>query len=504
MKKIKILLLTCFVLLSVTSCFDDLDDDIISATTTELNDFVWRGMNAVYVYKDLITELGNDNFETTEQYQNYLNGFDSPESLFESLLYESDTVDEFSRIYSNYFELEQLLQGTSLNNGMAYGLVRLPNANEDIIGYVRYVMPNTDAETKGVTRGMIFNSIDGTVLTADNYITLTSSTTYTINLVDYDNNDTPGVFSDDVISTNNETITLTKSAYTENPILTHNVLNVEGNKIGYLMYNNFRIADANLDELNTVFSEFNSEGISDLVLDLRYNGGGSVSTAIWLSSMITGQYTGELFFKEKWNSEIQTNLEENNPDAIINPFVDTMIKRSTDNDIIYQQSINSLNLNKVYIITTASSASASELVINCLSPYIEIVQIGTTTRGKPQASITIYDSPDFTSSNVNNSHNYALQPLIYESENADGYSQYYDGLSPTDGFVIAELFENLGQLSAIDEPLLAMAIADITGLGRAETNIQQTPKHLGNQNSNNPFVFDMVDNRASKFKLFNQ
>ncbi|NRD24027.1 carboxyl-terminal protease [Winogradskyella litoriviva] len=504
MRKFKMLLLNCIVLFSVTSCFDDLDDNIIPSSTLELNDFVWKGMNAVYVYKDLITELGNDNFETTEQYQNYLNGFDSPENLFESLLYEPDTVDEFSRIYSNYFELEQLLQGTSLNNGMAYGLVRIPNANEDIIGYVRYVMPNTDAETKGVTRGMIFNSIDGTVLTADNYINLTSATTYTINLADYDNNGTPGVFNDDIISTNNEAITLTKSAYTENPILTHNVLNVESHKIGYLMYNNFRIADANLDELNTVFGEFDAEGISDLVLDLRYNGGGSVSTAIWLSSMITGQYTGELFFKEKWNNEIQSNFEANNLDAITNTFVDTMIKRNTDNDIIYQQSINSLNLNKVYIITSASSASASELVINCLTPYIDIVQIGTTTRGKPQASITIYDSPDFTRSNVNINHNYALQPLIYESENADGFSQYYDGISPTNGFEIGELFENLGQLSDIDEPLLAMAIADITGLSRAETNSQQPLKHIGNQNSNNPLVFDMVDNRASKFKLFNQ
>lgn len=507
MKNIKVLLMTCVVLFTVTSCFEDMDDNRI--TSTDINDFVWKGMNAVYVYKDVVTDLNNNDnnnnrFSSNEEYTSYLNDFSSPEDLFESLLYLPDDVDEFSFIIPNYFDFEQLQQGITFSNGMKFGLVKLPNTAEDIIGYVRYILPNTDAETKSVTRGMIFNTIDGTIITENNIRDLLSSTTYTIGLADYDNNGTPETQTDDIITANNETITLTKAEYTENPILMHNVLNVDGNKIGYLMYNNFRIGNANLNELNNVFAEFNSEGITDLVLDLRYNGGGSVSTAIWLSSMITGQFTGDVFFKEKWNSEIQATIEQNNPESLINPFVNEMIKRNTNNDITYQQSINSLNINKVYIITTGSSASASELVINGLSPYIEVVQVGTTTRGKPQASITIYDSANLTKENVNLNHTYAMQPLIYESENADGVTGYYDGIDPTLGFGISENYDNLGELGNVDERLLDEAIANITGLSRNTISIQQPAKHIGYKSFENPFFYDMVDDRPSKLNLLNQ
>ncbi|SDH27411.1 S41 family peptidase [Winogradskyella thalassocola] len=504
MKNFKVLLLTCVALFALTSCFEDMDDNPIS--TIEINDFVWKGMNAVYAYKDEITDLANDRFNSNDDYTNYLNEYASPEDLFESLLYLPNDIDEFSVIVPNYLDLEQLLQGTTYSNGMAYGLVKLPNAAEDVIGYVRYVMPNTDAEAKGVTRGMIFNTIDGAAITESNFSALLNPTTYTIGWADYDNNGTTVTLTDDIITSNNETLTLTKSPYTENPILTHNVLNVSGSSIGYLMYNGFRIGNENLDELNNVFAEFQSAGVSDLVLDLRYNGGGSVDTAIWLASMITGQYTGEVFFKEKWNTDILTEFEQSNPEALLNPFVTQMTKRNTNGDITYQQSINSLNLNKVYIITTRNSASASELVINGLSPYIDVVQVGSTTRGKSQASRTIYDSPNLSKENVNPNHKYAMQPLIYEAQNADGYSEFYNGLSPDPTFQISEYYENLGELGNIEERLLAEVIADITGLSRASLSSQEPRepiKQISDQNFKNPFRFDMVDDRPLEFNLIN-
>lgn len=501
-KNTKTFLFACLSLFIVTSCFEDLDDNL--STTTSINDFVWKAMNATYVYKDNIPNLSNTRFDSDEEYRNYLNDFQTPEDLFESLIHLPETVDRFSAIVPNYFYLEQLLQGTSLSNGMVFGLVRLPNASSDIFGYIRYVMPNTDAEDKGLTRGLIFNQINGELITENNFRNLLSPTTYTIGLADYNNNGTPGITNDDVITTNGQTVALTKTPYTENPILTHNVLNVNGSSIGYLMYTGFRGDNTNLSQLNAVFGEFQSAGISDLVLDLRYNAGGNVNTAIWLASMITGQFTGDLFFKEKWNSGIQTALEQNNPDAVINPFVNEMIRRNNAGDIIYQQAINSLNLNKVYVITTGSTASASELVINGLAPYIEVVQIGTTTSGKPQASITLYDSPDFTRDNVNPSHLYALQPLIYESENANGFSQYYDGLSPNSNFSIGENFDNLGQLGDVEERLLATAIADITGLDRLAAPTDYSVKVIADQNFEHPLMREMIDDRVLKLKPFNQ
>ena len=492
-KKIKVLLITCIVLLSTTSCFEDLDDN--ASSTKDINDFVWKAMNATYAYKDNIADLANDRFDNSEDYNSYLNDFTTPEALFESLLYLPDDVDEFSVIVPNYFDLEQILQGTSLQNGMAFGLIRLSNSTQDVFGYVRYVMPNSDADTKGVARGMIFNKIDGTNLTADNFRSLLSPNTYTLGLANYDNGGTPDDTTDDsIINTDNE-ISLTKSAFTENPILTHNVINIDGNSIGYLMYNGFRFGDSNLTELNNVFAEFQAANVTDLVLDLRYNGGGSVSTAIWLSSMITGQYTGEVFFKERWNNSIQASLEQSNPDALVINFTDEMVKRNTNGDITFQQNINSLNLSKVYILATQSTASASELVINGLRPYIDVVHIGLITRGKPQASITLYDSENFSREDANPSHTYALQPLVYESENAAGFAQYYDGLSPNTGFAIAERYENLGQLGDPNEPFLAVAIEDITGLGRFFYGETKALEEIGDNDFDNILDKQMIDNR---------
>ena len=128
------------------------------------------------------------------------------------------------------------------------------------------------------------------------------------------------------------------------------------------MYNQFV---SNYDEyLETIFSEFKSNSVDDIVLDLRYNPGGSINSAIVLASLITGQFENEIFNTEEWNSDIQNYWINNDPEFLINRFLSFQ---------------SSLNLNRVFILTTRSSASASELIINCLKPYINVIQIGTTT-----------------------------------------------------------------------------------------------------------------------------
>jgi carboxyl-terminal processing protease len=265
-----------------------------------------------------------------------------------------------------------------------------------------------------------------------------------------------------------------------------------GINIGYLMYNGFRSSNASLSELNAVFGRFSSQGVNELVLDLRYNGGGSVDTAIWLSSMITGQYTGEVFFEENWNSDIQSFFLANDPEALANRFTDIMIKRDSGGSIVFEEAINSLNLSRVYILTTGSTASASELVINGLNPYIDVIQIGTSTLGKPQASRTIYDSEDFGRLNTNPNHTYALQPLIYESSNIDGFSTYYDGLDPSSGFEQSESLLNMGVLGNINEPLLARAIDDIVGLSRSGIQPSLNLEPISDEVFKHPVTFKMI------------
>jgi C-terminal processing protease CtpA/Prc len=282
----------------------------------------------------------------------------------------------------------------------------------------------------------------------NNYRTLLGSSNYTIDLATYNDNGTPET-EDDFIEPTNQSINLTKSPYTENPIFIKQVLQVANQNVGYLMYNGFtRDFDS---QLNDAFNYFQSQNIQNLVLDLRYNSGGSVNTAILLSSMITGQFTGQTFATQQWNSEIQAQL---NPSDLIYKF--------TDND--EGTPLNSLSLLKVYILTTKSTASASELVINCLNPYINVVQIGNTTTGKYQASITLYDSPDFSRNDVNPIHTYAMQPLVLKTLNVVGNTDYIDGLTPT--FPAKENYGNLGILGNPDETLLAIALQHIIDNGR--------------------------------------
>ena len=463
MIKFKNYIFYTIITLCFLSCFDDSDDVVNPASNTDIGDFIWKGMNLYYLYQDDVSDLADDRFSTQNELNSYISTFSSPETFFESLIYDRTNVDKYSWIVSDYEALENAFAGTSKLNGMSFGFFADPDASiNKAYGYVRYVIPGSDADSKGIIRGNVFNTVNDVEITYDlatgqidsGIISFLSQDTYNIGMATYDGS---------TVSPSSTSISLTKGTQTENPVFKTEVLEVNGTKIGYLMYNAFT---SNFDDqMNAAFSTLQSQGVSELVLDLRYNSGGSVLSAITLSSSITGQFTGQVFSTEQWNTKVQEFLQENNPDRLVNNFIDT--NRNG-------QAINSLNLNRVYILTTGRSASASELVINCLDPYIDVIQIGTTTTGKYQASITLYDSENFTNTNVNPSHKYAIQPLVFKSVNSVGVSDYDNGLSPETDFVLAEDYSNMGVLGNENEPLLALAINHITGgMGIAPDNVNK-------------------------------
>ena len=455
-KAVKLLFLALIFGNLFVSCSEDMDDVIEPAGTDEIKDFIWRGMNNIYLYKADVPELADDRFENQEELNEFLDNFATPESLFYDGLVAPQ--DRFSFLVDNYIELEQAFEGISVANGMQYGLVRLSSTSDLVIGYVRYVLPNTSAAEQGVERGDLFNTVDGEQMTLDNYSRVLEPDSYTIGLAEINNSE--------IVPTGEE-VTLEKVQFTEDPVFLAKTLETTQGKVGYLMYNSFtRPFDP---QLNEAFGFFQSEGITELIVDLRYNGGGSVETAVDLSSMITGQFEGEVFAREQWNEDYQAYFEENEPERLSNLF----------NDVISNgEGINSLGLSKVYIITTLRTASASELVINGLTPYIEVVQVGETTTGKFQASVTLYDSEDFGREGANPGHTYAIQPLIFKTLNAEGTTDYINGLAPN--VEIAEDVLNLGILGDPTEPLLQAALNHIEGIPQQATKgMQRIFKSVG-------------------------
>ncbi|MBC7641670.1 MAG: peptidase S41 [Flavobacterium sp.] len=426
------------------SCADN-DDNLYQNSNTEVQNFIWKGLNNYYLWQQNVPDLADNLFVNPYLLNDFIATKGSPENTFQELLYFpaskydriGKTVDRFSVLVDDYNYLENLFQGIRTTSGIVADYKYKNGVSGPIFGYVQYVLPNSDAAAKNIKRGDIFYAVNGTQLTNENRSTLFANDNYSLDFATYFNGN---------ITPNGVTIALTKTQITENPIYINKTFNIGAKKIAYLMYNSFT-SNFNL-ELNDAFAQIAAANCTDLVLDLRYNRGGSIQTASYLASMITGQFNGQVFAKQQWNPRIEDYFLNNNAEALVNRFT----------NIINGVGINSLNLSKIYILTSDKTASASELVINGLIPYINVVQVGATTTGKNAGSITLYDSPNFSKTGVNPHHKYAMQPLVLKTSNKAGFGDYEKGLSPTVNNVFVENLNNLGVLGQANEPLLQKAL----------------------------------------------
>lgn len=440
-----------------TGCGGNEDDALVAdagdTEVNEVNEFVWRSMNLWYYWQDRVASLSDTRFTTTTQLAGYLNEFDDPHQLFEALLFPEDNA---SMVVDNYIELENSFQGISVSFGYEYGLVRLNDDEDRILGFVEYVVPNSPASNAGLKRGHLFVEVNGSVLSGANFEDLLSQSSYTLGLAAIEN---------DVVTTTGTTISLTAVQLVENPILVSEILDVEGIKVGYLVYNQF-VYDNNYHiELNEVFGSFLEEGVTELVLDFRYNPGGAITSCQILSSMVYGAATAStIFVNYLFNDKVEGLFE---PDA---KFLTSLPIFDEEGEIERSESLNRLDLSRVFVLTSGTSSFTSELLIAGLSPYLEVIQIGEKTEGNNEGSITLYDSPDqgYTSNeagHVNPNHTFALQPIVVKIANAVG-SEFSNGLEPD--FEVSEL-DYLAELKPLGDPeeaFLSEALAVILGTSR--------------------------------------
>ncbi|MFL2594597.1 MAG: S41 family peptidase [Flavobacteriaceae bacterium] len=410
-------LLYVLLLFTLISCKDEDDNIAPRQYDFEIEDFIWEGLNTYYYWQNSVPDLADNRFDSQKSYANFLSQFNANhELLFESLLSDKD---RFSWIMSDYTALEKQLSRIYTTSGMMIGLGRTGNS-DDLFAFVRYVLPDSDAATKNIVRGDLFLSVNNEQLTVDNYRALLSSEveSFSIELAQ---------INDQMVTPTGISVDLVKTEIQENPIHMHKLIELNNVKIGYLMYNGF-VADFD-DELESAFAEFQTQGVDQLIVDLRYNRGGSVSTSIKLASMITGQFSGEVFAQTQHNDK----------------------RSSLNEDYLFEATAVQLKMDRLYVISSEDTASASEFLINGLSPYIDVIVIGDDTTGKNVGSYSIYDWID-DKGNVNPRHTWAMQPITLKIANSEGFADFENGLQAD--YRLQEVVANLGTLGEIDEPLL--------------------------------------------------
>ena len=207
------------------------------------------------------------------------------------------------------------------------------------------------------------------------------------------------------------TVTLTSAAVTKTPVPVSNVITFSGRRVGYLLFND-HILTAEQPLINAISQMRTPNVVDDLVLDLRYNGGGYLFLASEIAYMIAGpaRTAGQTFEK------LQFNDKHPSIDPVTGQALTPMPFLSTSSS---SQALPTLNLSRVFVLTGNTTCSASESIINALRGVgVQVIQIGSTTCGKPYGF--------YPEDNCGTTY-FSIQ---FKGVNAAGFGDYTDGFSP--------------------------------------------------------------------------
>lgn len=421
-----------------------------------VNNWIYDEMSIYYLWNDKITKSPDFSLKPDKFFDSILNKYNKT---------SNPDGDRFSWIQEDYAELQQSLSGGASGEiGFEYIMV---GANSEYTHYyplVLYTKKGTDAEREGIKRGQFVLAVNGQKITRDNINTMFGGIgSKKLTMAEWVLNEEGKEYELTPIE-KDASITISNQAYWENPVYKDTTYTINNTEIGYLVYN-FFATDPN-DGSNSYdkllmnkLSEMNSKGVKELVLDLRYNSGGAVSSAIALASaLVKDRSTDNILTTSEYNSIVHNALKkEYDSDYNKDYFIDKITRNGKK--VI---DIPEMGLNRLYVLTGMYTASASEFVINGLKPYMnEIVLIGETTYGKNVGSISIYEEDD-------PKNKWGMQPIIVKYKNSLGFSDFTSGFEPD--YAIDE-FEDLFlyPLGDLEEPLLNRAVSLITGDGAMRT-----------------------------------
>ena len=333
-------------------------DEKTRAQRYYVNMFAWNVMDTYYLWRDEI--LGAlSRWQTWEE---------PIEKVAEIRFKDAGgkDIDRWTTLTDDFASLTGGVSGHTRTLGMDFQLYYADKAHTRVCAVVTYVCAGSPAAEAGLDRGDVVLAVDGREMKPDNYREL---------VVD-------GILGGGTVTLGlqeGKTVTMTAVDMYENPVHTVRILQRPGGrKVGYLHYTSFTLDSC--EELIDVFDNFTREGIDDLVLDLRYNGGGYVVTESVLGSMLApvAEVTaGSVFYQEIYNKKLAEEMEDE-PACFETEFsfkVDGKVRS-------FSTTGANPDLRRLYVLVTGSSASASESLVCCLKPYMDVTLVGAQTSGK--------------------------------------------------------------------------------------------------------------------------
>lgn len=440
------ILVSLIFLVVFTSCVDEEEYDGRSLAEKERQWSldVFSSMKSIYLWNDTLpASLDTTRYNTPEKTLGYLSGLKINPATGQSIDHYS-FLDKIGNLSG------EINQGTS-SGDFGFMVTAAYNAFNQVSFFVTYVYKNSPAGMAGVARSYEIVRINESdvvhpEVTGEGYLDPTSPGYINMENALFNAKTASFVFKrpDESLLTT----VLTANSYAINSILYDTLFTVESRNVGYMVFNQF-LGTIAQTELSSTINVFQNAGVEDLIVDLRYNGGGSLETCDYFSNLIAPSEADEkLMYSFIMNPELTQYYESRNE----------ILTTNFDKKNTFQPAT-------IYFIVSGGTASASELLINNLLPYYtgKLFLIGQTTYGKPCG---FWATPiGYTENQKKPKEGYDLYAVSFELVNAKGEGGYYTGMSPgTTQYPGVSAFDSFWlPWGDLNDACLAQAISHILG-----------------------------------------
>ena len=409
----------------------DPDPGVVSKETQARNQAALNLMGNIYLWNEHAISMMNTLKLNVKKEED-------PVKLFGKMVHPDD---QWSFMTDDMETLIGQVNNESKSYGYYLAIYRFGNTSS-LYAVVWYVYPGTPAAKAGLTRGDIIMKINGGDITENNYMDLVSSSSVKIEL---------GTVSGNNIAPSGITKEMVSNTDYKDPVVFHDTIESGEKTIGYLMYTDFVIASH--EKLLDVFQEFKENEADEIILDLRYNGGGTTLTAELICNILAPESvvkgSKNIMTINQYNTEIGSSIT----------YFGTQYKVG-DKDVTIP--VN-MNLDRIFILASENTASSSELVIAGLKPYIDVILIGEKTLGKcyggPLVTQEYYEY--LFDTRAPELKNWGAYMMMFRSTNKNN-DNYANGFSPLSENEVEDLYL-VAPYGSTDDPLIARALEIITG-----------------------------------------